>query len=509
MENGRGTLELIKYTQYIVVVYQKGRKPYVISVDTENPPRNSNLSFSFIPGRMTNEDFRPQKHYEGKGGRFSVMDFDLDKVRDKGGFALQMQKANREIKAFYDKGTLPKIEKKQKQYENKESMRKTEHTIGQEIYKLLTRKRALELELEKLNKNGFSNSNNSNSQISTCEDKLNILRREKQYYKVSLSLAEREVEKNEIMTNRQKLSGQAESQRELQNSREKFSLAQQQFEVAELNYKNAHADCWALKLQSEIDNSTNEKENKIRRIEISEIRTKQRKDNALKLNRLHNKIATKLTGRERVVELANAQKFASDHAKAQLSLAVTNLNKIRIKDNGKGRYKAEIGKARKEVVKKEEMAYQAEMSYLEHMWHLRENQDLEGGMVDDLFVRQTGLLDLENLSRRDKTEDFVSGFDPMSSALQQAQALYDNAVKQSEREDQRGKITLVKIFKDEYEIIQKSNGRKEYIKNGKPITSLTYRFETIRVYGEYLDNVKVEEEKKKQFLNFFKKKTEK
>ncbi len=504
LTKGKGQIELIQYAQYVLVVYQKGREPYAVSIDTENPPRTSSLRFAFLQGEMDQNEFRPQKHMVGKGSRFSTSSFDLDQVKDKGAFAYQMQLASREIKSFYKNGTLPPMTKNQSQYDTKETMRKSEHQIGQEIYKMLSKKRALELDLERWKKGGYAQANVQMSkaqQVSICERNLKWLQREQQYADASKKLAELEVEKAKMMLNRQKRSNQATDEKDLQQRKEKLERASKQFEIADLNYKNNYADCWALRLQGEIDASSNENEKQVKKIEISNVRIQQRKENAFKLNRLHNALATQLTGRERRVELANAQKFASDHTKANYTLAINQLKKLQITETDPNSKR--IKSAKLEVIKKEEIAFQAEMSYLEHMWHLRSDQDMNKNIVDDLYARQTQLLPLENIRKRERPEDFVPGYDASDPILEQAQKLFDHVVKIS----QEGDTQKVEVLNDKYEIIQKSNGKKAYSKNGKPITSLTYRFETIRVYGEYLNNIRIEEKKRKTFLDYFKNRT--
>lgn len=509
--NGSASIELIRYTQYVVAVYQKGRKPYVISLDTEKASRQVNVNAEIRSGKATTEDYSPVLHYSNQGGRYSGRQFDLDKVRDKPSFGARMQEANEDVKRFFSTGKMPYVNKKRAGFKDDSSMRKTEHMIGQEIYKLLGKKRALEMDLDRLRAKGYTNvypDADMDKQKYACQDNLNLLRREKQYYDVNYRLAKSELEKTEVMMNKRIKKGETYSEKDLQKSRDKLSLAKQQHEAAELNYANKKTDCWELGLRADMSKTVNNAEKKILEIEINNIRLYQRKQNARRLYKLHNKMAMDVTERDRLVELAKAQKFVSDHAKAKVSISQNKIMKLKIEDGGRGVNAAKISAAKKELAKNEELAFQAEMGYLEHMWNLRQRDDLDGDFVEDLYLRQNKLLELKKFPERVNPEDFVEGYDPDGSFMEQAMALFDSFVKITKKSDTRGDIDVVTFKDDYYEIVMDANGNKSYFKNDKPITALTYRFETIEKYGEFLENIRIEPEKRSKFLDFFKKRTD-
>ncbi len=511
ISQGRASLELIRYEQYIVMVYQKGRKPFAMSLDTEKAPRELTVNVNLKQGTVEQEDYSPALHYKGRGGRYAARAFDLDEVSDKPKCGALMQEANEEIRKFYAKGSMPRITKSRSGFKDDSAMRKTEHQIGQDIYKLLGKKRALELDLERLNEIGAKEifpDASPQTKKDACSHNLKILRREKQFYEVSYKLAQSELDKVEVAMNKAVKKGLDSPGKELAKSRKKLEMARQLFEAADLNYKNKKADCWELELRLDLEQTLDSKEKALLEIEINNVRLYQRKQNAKRLYSIHNKMAMDVTERDRQVQLAKAQKFVSDHAKARVAITQNKLKKLMIKDNGTGSQKSQLGIMRRELVKNEELAFQAEMGYLEHMWHLRTVKDLDGDFVDDLFLRQSKLYDLEKLPDRNKPEDFVEGYDPNSSIMEQAEALFNSFVELNEKEDDRGKVQEVEFKDDYYEIVVSPNGAKSYYKNNKPITSLTYRFETIKKFGEFLQNIRIEEEKRKRFLDFFRKRTE-
>ncbi|MGK0390353.1 MAG: hypothetical protein ACI94Y_003105 [Maribacter sp.] len=508
---GSVSLELIRYTQYIVVIYQKGRKPYVISLDTEKASRQVNVNTNLQSGKATTKDYSPVLHYSNKSGRYSGRQFDLDKVRNKPSFGVRMQEANEDIKRYFSTGEMPYIDNKRDGFKDDSSMRKTEHMIGQEIYKLLGKKRALELDLQRLNEKGYKNvypDADMNSKKDACQANLNILRREKQYYNISYKLAKSELEKTEVMMNKRIKKGEIYAEQELRKSRSKLAFAKQESEASDLNYANKKTDCWELGLRADMSKTVNNAEKQILEIEINNIRLYQRKQNARRLYTLHNKMAMDVTERDRLVELAKAQKFVSDHAKARVSISQNKIIKLKIKDGGRGVNASKIISARKELTKNEELAFQAEMGYLEHMWNLRSSADFDGDFVEELYLRQNKLLELKKFPERTNPEDFIEGYDPDGSFMEQALALFDSFVKISKKSDTRGGIEVMTFKDDFYEIVMDTNGNKTYFKNDKPVTALTYRFETIKKYGEFLKNIHIVPEKRSKFLDFFKKRTD-
>ena len=135
------------------------------------------------------------------------------------------------------------------------------------------------------------------------------------------------------------------------------------------------------------------------------------------------------------------------------------------------------------------------MAYLEHIWHLREKPSVQP-ILDDIFARQNDLLDIVQ-TNRPQTEEPVSATETETDA----ELLSQIKIESNTREDSRTK-TLT-FDQDYYEIIE--NGKtRQYFKNGKPITRITYEFETKRQFGEILENVK-NEERRRRLWDLFKK----
>ena len=111
---------------------------------------------------------------------------------------------------------------------------------------------------------------------------------------------------------------------------------------------------------------------KTKRLDINNVRMTSRLENARKLYKQHNLLANDLTGRDRVVQLANAQKYISQKEEIKLFQAENNLAKWRIKGAENDQLNNHVASAEKAYLKQREIAFQAEMAYLEHMWHLRE-----------------------------------------------------------------------------------------------------------------------------------------
>ncbi len=507
--NGKkGKLDLIRFSQYVVVAYQKGSKPFVISVDTEECPNVLQFNPNLGKGAPNQEDYRPQLHYSRQGGKYTMLPFDLDKVKDKAGFASQMADANKDVVNFYKTGAMPKARSNQRKFENEEAMRKSEHVLGQEIYKLLGKKRALEMDLERLEKAGYASSikgENLSAQWEACRANGRMLTREMQYRQIAWDLAKKEVEKEQLVFNRKLKRGENPSGNALSKARTKLANAKEQYEISEINMENKQADCWEIKLRSEMEKLSDSPLKRVKEIEISDVRLRQRKGNTRRLYQKHNALATRLTGRERVVELANAQKFIADNAKANLALAQNKLQILTYRNQSKGGMDNQIAAAKKDIKKKEEIAYQAEMGYLEHMWHLRQQKDYDKDFANNLYARQSQLLEFTPFPEKKiplTPEEELAKFE------EDAEALFNELIVLEGLDDDRG-IGKKLDFKDDfYEIVVNDEGKKNHYKNGRPITALTYRFETVEKYGEFLDNKRFEPEKKKRFLDWFKKKTE-
>lgn len=220
-----------------------------------------------------------------------------------------------------------------------------------------------------------------------------------------------------------------------------------------------------------------------------------RLQNAKKLYKQHNLLANDLTGRDRVVQLANAQKYISQQEEIKLYQSENNLEIWKIKNEEAKKYNIQVEMAQKAFLRQRENAFQAEMAYLEHMWHLRDKPSVKG-VLDDIFARQNDLLDVYQ-PKRPALEEIVEE----TETLTDAELLSNIKIESNTRENSRTKKLTFK--QDYYEIVENDKGRT-YFKNGVPVTKLTYEFETKRKFGEILENVK-EEERRKRLWDLFKK----
>ncbi len=513
LENGRGEIPLLKFTQYIIGIYQRGSRPGFYTLDTENIQGKIKLTVKVNAGRPAEPDWAPKQHNNGSGWK----KFDLDNVQDKEGFGVHMCEAKADVELFLNKGVKPRIDPKRNQATDSKVMEKREHLLGQEVYKLLGKKRALELELQRLGTNGFvTNSSNAsaNAAMQMCVASRKLLEREFQYAKVSLSLAQKEVDKLVLGINRNLKRGNTFNASGLRKAREKLNIARKEQEIAELNLSNKQTECWELKLNSEIDRAGSENEKALKRLELEKVRLYKRKDNAIRLYNLHTDKAKIKTGRERVVELANAQKYAAEQAKAKYEIIRNQIDYWTTRSNGSGQYQITIKALREKLVKREDLAYQAEMGYLEHLWYLRNKDEFKVDLADDLYARQSQLLPFEPIHRKTPSKDSsivdTNTPDPnVTTDEAEANRLFNSFVKVKEMEDgNKGNGVRVECDGHYYEIWVSPKGKKSYFKNGKPITGLTYRFETVAAFGEFLENYKYEPQKERFFKNWFKRRTD-
>jgi len=232
-----------------------------------------------------------------------------------------------------------------------------------------------------------------------------------------------------------------------------------------------------------------------KRLDINNIRMTSRLQNARKLYKQHNLLANDLTGRDRVVQLANAQKYISQQEEIKLYQAENNLKKWKIKNEQDKIYNSQVELANTAFLKQRENAFQAEMAYLEHIWHLREIPNVKG-VLDDIFARQNDLLDVVQTNRPDVEE-------PIEEAEEITDAELLSKIKIESNTRDGGRSKKLTFEQDYYEIKENDKGRT-YFKNGKPITRITYEFETKRKFGQILENVK-EEERRKRLWDLFKK----
>ena len=500
--DGKFEAELPRFEEVLLVVYGAKTQPVTYSFDTEQTATEPiKLFVSLNSDQPTKKDVRidgPQKRITTDGYAYTTAKFNLDNVKDKPKFAILMSQMSVDLKAFYRDRILPQERLGLNTTSNEALARKSEHRLGQEIYETLNRKRMQEANLAEV-KSRYESDNSEG--IDRCQVEYNFLKAEATFIKTCYDLARLEYEKEKLIVRRNENSGRSASSRKMLQAEEKRDRLEKEKEIAGITLINKQADCWELVAQAKLDSelqkgdAANQTMIAAKRLDINNIRMTSRLQNAKKLYKQHNLLANDLTGRDRVVELANAQKYISQQEEIKQYQAENTWEKWKIKNAAEKIYDRQVAAAKVAFLKQREDAFQAEMAYLEHIWHLREKPSVQP-ILDDIFARQNDLLDIVQ-TNRPQTEEPVSATETETDA----ELLSQIKIESNTREDSRTK-TLT-FDQDYYEIIE--NGKtRQYFKNGKPITRITYEFETKRQFGEILENVK-NEERRRRLWDLFKK----
>ena len=505
-DNGSFECRLPRYEECVLVAYEKSNGPKTFSFNTEQSCSESiRLNITLDEPRPGNRDLLmvgPKARYVTNGTSFSKETFNLDNVKDKSTYAIMMSSISKDLDGFYKNNIIPKRRIGYGSKTQESAIIKTEHKLGEEIYQLLVKKRSLQAQLDVLNSNYSSG---AVSDYRQCDMDLTLLKKEASFEKIDFELAKKRLDKEKFIVRRRETAGKTASNDGVRNATRNMNTQRRKYEIAALNMKNKQADCWELKLQSDIDaqiesgRSRNDAAIKIKQIDISDVRYKQRIDNARKLMMHHNQLASDYTGRDRLVELMNAQKYIYEQEQVKLYTKENNLSRWRYKDDGTGKYQKQIQMAQEQVGYQREIAFQAEMAYLEHVWNLRGKAEV-GDYVEDLFNRQNDLLAVPLIPRHEEKEQ-----EEALENIPDEEILA--AVKVNQIVDERGEVKEVTFETDVYEVIIDRKGQKTYKKNGSSITALTYKFETKRRFGEIIERV-TEEGRKKTLWDLFRKKVD-
>ncbi len=500
--DGRFVAQLPRFEECLVVVYSANTQAKTYSVNTDEPASEPIKLFVTMSGEKPNKNNilinGPEKRYVTDGYAYKTESFNLDNVKDKFKFATLMSELNANLRAFYIDKKLPEEQIGITTNTNEAAIRKSEHKLGQEIFQLLNKKRAQEKFVQEVT--AAYNQDNSDG-LERCQLEYKLLKAEATYTKTSYELATRSYEKEKLMVRRTENSGRTSSTRKMLEAESKMKRLEKEKDIAVITLTNKQADCWEIDAQLKVDVELEKGDAadmaliKTKRLDINNVRMTSRLQNARKLYKQHNALANDLTGRDRVVQLANAQKYISQQEEIRLYKSENMLAIWRLKNEKDKRYSKQVGLAEKAYLRQREIAFQAEMAYLEHMWYLRDKPSVKG-ILDDVFARQNDLLDIVQSDRPELVEEVV-----VEETRTDAELLSNIKIESNTRDDSRSKKLTFK--QDYYEIIENSSGRK-YFKNGVPITKLTYEFETKRKFGEILKNVK-EEERRKRLWDLFKK----
>lgn len=500
--DGRFLAQLPRFEECLVVVYSANSQAKIYSINTDQPASEPiKLSVAMAgekPSRNNIQINGPEKRYVTDGYAYKTESFNLDNVKDKVKFASLMTVLNTNLRSFYVDKKLPKEQIGRTTNTSEVAIRKSEHKLGQEIFQLLNKKRAQEKFLQEVT--ATYNQDNSDG-LTRCQLEYKLLKAEATYAKTSFELAMSTYEKEKLMVRRTENNNRNSNPRKMLEAETKMKRLQKEKDIAVITLTNKQADCWEIDAQQKLDAELEKGDAadmafvKTKRLDINNVRMTSRLQNAKKLYKQHNLLANDLTGRERVVQLANAQKYISQQEEIKLYQSENRLASWKLKNERGKRYNKQVDLAQEAFIKQREIAFQAEMAYLEHMWHLRETPSVKG-VLDDVFARQNDLLDVVQSDRPELVEAEV-----IEETRTDAELLSNIKIESNTRDDSRSKKLTFK--QDYYEIIENDTGRK-YFKNGVPITKLTYEFETKRKFGEILENVK-EEERRKRLWDLFKK----
>lgn len=505
-DDGSFYARLPRFEECILVFYSINSQAKIYSFNTDESCSNT-IELSVLiegekPAANQHLSSGPVKRIVTDGVAYKSAKFNLDEVADKTKFASLMAAVSKSLDNFYKKNILPPEKIGYSASTTDTQIRKSEHKLGEEIYLLLTKKRKLAVHLKKLNEQ-YANLD-LDSELKDCEFEFTLLKKEATFAKVVYELSDREYQKEKLIIRRKETIGSNTTNRVVEQAEKKVNRNKKLYEIASLNMKNKQADCWEFRLQKEIDFEVAKGDNgdlekvSIRRIEIDNVRMRKRYENAKQLYKQHNSLANDYTGRDRVVQLANAQKYISEQAQIKLYQADNEVSKWKIRVQSNPSFNKQLRMAESEYLKQREYAFQAEMAYLEHMWYLRDRPQVKD-VLDDLFTRQNGLLAIVPINRpeEEQIEEEV-----VEETVSDAELLSNVKIESTTTELGRNKRLTFK--QDYYEIVVDKKGRRTYTKNGKSITRLTYEFETKRKFGEIIENVR-EEERRKKLWDLFKK----
>ncbi len=499
---------LPRFEESLMVFYAKGFLPLTISINTrQSCPTPIPLSISLDRGNMEDTNYLiegPRARYTTTGTAYQKEKFDLDTVKDKLAYATMMSDLTKDMKDFYIRNKLVSNRKGETTASVNKLIQKTEFRIGQEIYHLLKEKRSARTKLDQ-QKAAYQGAVEEG--LAYCLKEFNYLKAEAVFRSADFHLAEKEMEKEKLFIRRQELSGQPTNDKKVIKAEQEVKTKKRQYEIAKLNMINKQADCWELKLQNELAASLKDERidatvTKLKQLEISNVRLRKRKENARQLHKEHNALANDLTGRDRVVELANAQKYISEQEEINLFLAENQVKKWNYKNQAANQFNNQLNLARKNFERQREVAWQAEMAYLEHMWHLRDIPEVK----DDLNQVFNMHNDILAVALKPRPEFEAPPIESIPTAEISNEAILSN-IKVSKRTQGRTSVKEVVFEEDVYEIVENSTGKRTYTKNGNPITRLTYEFETKRKFGKILENVR-QEERKKKLWELFKRRIE-
>ncbi len=496
--NGQFEATLPRFEECILLFYGIDLLPRALSFNTyESCPQPIPVSVNLTTGDIESKGYLlagPSQRFVMDGRGYKTSKFDLDNLEDKEGYASLMAIMARDLKIFYEQKKFPEERISNTSNVPQGKITKTDHQIGEEIYQLLQQKKVLKQQVEQQQARFAANSANS------CQQELALLNKEMEFAQLEYDLSNLYLQKEQIQIRKKEFSQQSAGKFKLNKAKDSFVAAEASYKIAALNLENKELDCQADKLEVQIQNSQgNAARLNIKKAEMDINRLQKRYKNARQLTEYHNQLANKKTGRDRIVELAYAQKYISEQEELQLFQKKNIVSIWKYKNQQSGKYQEQIELAQNAYTQQREIAWQAEMAYLEHMWHLRKEPEVED-LIADIYNRQNGILAVKLNTREEEQLAEIPEAPPSSG-----NAMLNNIAFKEKKGEEGNDVQTFSLEEDYYEIVINSKGQKQYSKNNKPITKLTYRLETQRKFGEMLENIRYEEEKN-TLWEFFKRK---
>ncbi len=498
-KRGKFEFRLAGYEECLVAIYQEGTYPKVVSLNTFVDSKQK-LQFKLKLSEKQKKDeldfnTAPVKRILATSSGQQNVTFELDAIEDKLNFSQLMMNLSKDLQKFYVQGILPSERIAYESNISAGALGKSEHRIGVEIYDLLQKKKALEELLKKEEAKAAEGQD--------CAQESIRLKASAQRARIVSDLSFKRLDREKLRFRRRQAAEKSVSAQAILVAQKNAETNRRRYEIAALKLRNQQIDCWEDRLQKSLTQdqqdgkSLGAEELALRQLELSDVRYQRRIENAIQLYEQHQALSKTFTGRDRVVELAKSQKHISDQEQLRFQQKENAVKRWELKAKTQPALKSQVAIARKAKARQREIAYQAEMAYLEHMWHLRDQPGMQD-TADELYQQSSGLAAIAAF-RSSPQEQQVADLERFKKSL-------DRRLKLTSTTDDRGTIKQVRFEEDAYEIVIDKKGRKRYFKNNKPITKLTYAFETKRLFGVILKNIRYEETSKAGLFDFFRQK---
>ncbi len=514
---GRYSVSLQSDEAYILVFFGNNVFPKTVCVSTSDAQAGitkMNIQLNSHTGRVSESDIVPKQLLK-PSEKSSLQKFDLDKIEDKPAFGKSIIKAGSTISNYYKTKKLPQKKAPKERRMSSMQSKSSAHQLGEQAYQLMMQKRTLEDRLKTARQ-----ANTSGDDLASCKAAQLVLVLKRDIEQHIFEIAKRKRQQDYIKYQYAIGQGKFPSKSTLKKADAAIALAEENYVIAKLEAANKTSDCWEIDLLNVEKHGQDEYAQIQRRVKISTTRLKQQKERSMLLNKRYNNKAMKLPDtRDRLVEMANAQKHASEVAKANLYMAENVLEQLTAEVQFKNGPQESVRKQQIRVDDLRERAFQAEMAWLEHLWNLREKAEDEE-KVETLFAEKSDLIEIRepeiivakverpkpiprprpapkpepkpepkpDLKPEPNPEPPIkTGPEPTNEEIL---ALFSYR----EFTDTRGDVELLTIQSDSYESIlqvdKKGKKKRTYLKNGKPITGLTHKFEIQRRTKDLVDQIR-------------------